>query len=383
MDILFDFFGQNGLFLQSFIIKALGFIFVLTIVVFFHELGHFLVARWCGVDVEAFSIGFGHEIVGFYDHKGTRWKLCWIPLGGYVKFIDDKNAASVPDHKDPDEAKAEFGEGAFQAKSVGQRSAIVAAGPIASFLLGIVIFTGIFSVYGYKYVKPIVGEVIPNSAAAEAGFKEKDLIISINGNNIESFADVRTIVQLSFNEPLNFAINRNGEVIALISTPRESETRDLLGNKQKLLGIKSSAEEGTFVSKEVGIFEATGLALDRTYQVISTSLEFLSRLFIGQASVNQLSGPIGIADASGKMAELGIVPLIQWIAFLSIAIGFFNLFPIPLLDGGHLLFYAVEAVMGKPLSESVQDVGFRIGMAILLSLMVFVTIIDVSRFFES
>lgn len=383
MESILQFFDSSAAFLQVAGLRAVGFVFVLTVVVFFHELGHFLVARWCGVNVEAFSIGFGGEIFGFYDKKGTRWKVCWIPLGGYVKFIDDENAASVPSKEAALNMTETERQGAFQTKPLWQRASVVAAGPIASFLLGIVIFTGIFSTLGYQYVKPIVGEVIENSAASEAGFQKNDLILSINGQTIDSFSDIRTVVQLSYNEALNFVVDRNGSEIELVSTPRLSETRDLLGNKQRLLGIRSSSNPEHVVSRGVNPLDAFVLSLERTYDVISTSLEFLGRLIFGQAPVDQLSGPIGIADASGKVAELGIIPLIQWIAFLSIAIGFFNLFPIPMLDGGHLLFYAMEAIKGKPLSDNIQNVGFRIGVAILLSLMIFVTIIDISRLLES
>lgn len=376
METIIQFFSDKSAF-------VVGFIIALTIVVFFHELGHFLVARWCGVTVEAFSIGFGREIVGFTDRKGTRWKLCWIPLGGYVKFIDDENAASAPSRDTLNNMSAEQRAGAFQEQELWKRAAVVAAGPIASFLLGIVIFAGTFSLYGYKYAKPYVGEVLKDSAASEAGFKAGDLIISINNQKIESFADIKTVVQLTLNQPLKFVVERNGANIELISTPRISDTKDLLGNKQRLIGIKNSPKPEHFVSRDVNVFQAIGLSLDRTYEVIHRSLEFIGKLMFGQASVNQLSGPVGIAKASGEIFKLGIGPLIQWVAFLSIAIGFFNLFPIPLLDGGHLLFYAIEWIKGKPLSDTSQDIGFRIGMAILLSLMIFVTIIDVSRFFES
>ncbi len=353
-----------------------AFLFVLTIVVFFHELGHFLVARWCGVAVEAFSVGFGPEIFGFYDHKGTRWKICWIPLGGYVKFIDDQNAASIPSEEQLNAMTPEQKAGALQLKPLWQRAAVVAAGPAASFLLAIIIFTITFSVYGHNYIKPVVGGFSKNSAAKEAGFKVGDEIISINGSPVKSFMDIRAMVQISGSEALNFVVLRDGNKVNLSSAPRDVKERDPFGNKQRLLGISSSRDPKHSVYSTVNPITAVYLSLDRTYSVISTTTSYLYRVISGRVAPDQLSGPVGIAMTSGKVATFGIIPLIQLAAFLSIAIGFFNLFPIPILDGGHLAFYAIEAVRGKPLSAKTQDIAAHVGFALLILLMIFVTRLD-------
>ena len=366
----------SDLFANEYFLIIPAFLFVLTIVVFFHELGHFLAARWCGVTVEVFSVGFGPEIFGFYDRKGTRWKVSWIPLGGYVKFIDDLNAASIPDAEALNSLTPEQKAGALQFKPLWQRAVVVAAGPLASFLLAIVVFTATFTIYGYGYIKPVVGGFSKDSAALEAGFKVGDEITSINGSPVKSFMDIKAVVQISGNEKLNFDVLRNGKTIQLISSPRDVEERDAFGNKQRLLGIRSSSNPDDRVYYRVDPFTAVYLSLDRTYAVITTTTSYLYRVISGRVSADQLSGPIGIAVTSGKVATFGIIPLIQLAAFLSIAIGFFNLFPIPILDGGHLAFYAIEAVRGKPLSPKTQDIAAHLGFALLILLMIFVTRLD-------
>ena len=365
-------------YLQSALLMMSAFVFVLTIVVFFHELGHFLVARWCGVTVEAFSIGFGPEIFGFTDKTGTRWKVCWIPLGGYVKFIDDQNAASIPDEEQVVAMTPEQRAGALQLKPLWQRSAVVAAGPIASFLLAIIIFTATYSFLGHGYIKPVVGGFSKDSAAKEAGFKVGDEILSINGSNIRSFMDIKAVVQISGDEPLNFVVLRDGQKVNLTSVSKNVKERDPLGNKQRLLGISSSLDPKHRVYSRVDPITAVGLSIDQTYTVISATTSYLYRVITGRVSPDQLSGPVGIAVTSGKVAELGgVFSLIQLAAFLSIAIGFFNLFPIPILDGGHLAFHLIEALRGKPLSARTQEFAASIGFALLILLMIFVTRLDI------
>lgn len=353
----------------------LPFLVVLTIVVFFHELGHFLVARWCGVAVKAFSIGFGPEIVGFNDRHGTRWKLSAIPLGGYVKFIDDMNAASVPDR----EAAAAAGDASFQSKSVGRRAAIVAAGPIANFILAIVIYTMLFATMGKPVSAPRIDEVLPGSAAAEAGFQPEDLILSIDGTPTPGFTDVQRIVYRSVDLPLQIEVDRGGRTLVLTATPRAGETTDVFGNRQRvaLLGIKHRPTEIRIVT--YGPVEAVGQAVRESWTIVTSTLGYLGGIIAGRESPDQIGGPIGIAKVSGQAASLGIIPLINLAAVLSVSIGLLNLFPIPLLDGGHLVYHAIEAVRGRPLSERAQEVGFRIGFAIVLMLMVFGTFNDILR----
>ncbi|MFK5979164.1 MAG: RIP metalloprotease RseP [Rhizobiaceae bacterium] len=359
----------------------LPFLFVLTIVVFFHELGHYAVARWNKVDIEAFSVGFGKELFGYNDKHGTRWKLCMIPLGGYVKFKGDANAASAPDFdklaKMSDAAKA----GSFEYKRVGQRAAVVAAGPIANFILAIVIFTGSFYFEGRYITDPIVVEVQKDSAAELAGFLPDDLILSINGESIASFNDIQRMVGPSPDIELTFVVRRNGQEITLLATPKSREQTDRFGNTQKIgmIGVVSNNEAGNLRLQEYGFVDASVEAVNETWYIATRTLGYLGDIIVGKQSADQLGGPIRIAKVSGDVATLGLPALISLAAILSISIGLLNLFPVPLLDGGHLVFYAYEAIMGKPLSQYAQEIGFRIGLAAVLMLMVFATWNDVTQ----
>lgn len=352
---------------------VLPFLFVLTVVVFFHELGHFLVARWCGVSVESFSVGFGRELFGFNDSRGTRWKLGWIPLGGYVKFLGDDNVASMPDRnlKLPDDKRS----GSFHEKPLSSRAAIVAAGPIANFLLAIVIFAVLFSVVGRPVMEPVVDEVAADSAALEAGFQAGDRILSIEGDEIETFNDLQRIVSRSADRELSFVVERDGAEVTLKATPRLQEVSAGFGNDVKVgvLGIRRVAGEGGVRIETVGPVEAVSLGMRETWLVITTTLDYLGRVIVGNESADQLGGPIRIAQISGQAATIGFVALINLAAIVSVSIGLINLFPVPMLDGGHLVYYAIEGVRGKPLSPKSQDMGFRIGMALVLMLMLFAT----------
>jgi len=353
---------------------VVGFLFVLTVVVFFHELGHFLVARWCGVGVKVFSIGFGPEIFGFYDRKGTRWRVSWIPLGGYVKFIDDENAASAG-QKSLDAMPEEDRKRSFQGKSLGQRAAVVAAGPIANFLLAIAIFTVIFAVFGERITEPKVDAVQPGSAAERAGFQPGDVVITIDGTKIDDFTEMQRIVSASPDRPLNFVVNRGGATVRLTATPERKEVKDQFGNVMRIgqLGIRrdATADNWTFERHDIGT--AAIKAVEESVFVVTRTLGYLRDVIVGRESADQLGGPIRIAQLSGQVATLGFLPLLTFIAYISISIGLINLFPIPMLDGGHLLFYGIEAVRGRPLSESAQEIGFRIGLAFVLMLMIFAT----------
>jgi regulator of sigma E protease len=355
------------------------FLFVLTIVVFFHELGHFLVARLCGIKVLTFSIGFGPEIVGFYDRYGTRWKISAVPLGGYVKFLGDENAASVPDH----EAAASMTEAekavSFIHKPVGPRAAVVAAGPIANFILAIAIFAAVFMIFGKQITSARVDTVQPNSAAQAAGFQPGDLVVAIDGEKIDSFADMQRIVSINAGGPLNIEVERGGVHVTLKATPELKELKDNFGNMHRLgvLGISRSMAPGDIKTQKVNPLQAVVMGVQETWFVVDRTISYIGGIFAGRESADQLGGPIRIAQVSGQVASAGFVALIHLTAVLSVSIGLLNLFPIPLLDGGHLLFYGIEAARGRPLSERAQEVGFRIGLAIVVMLMIFATFNDI------
>jgi len=354
----------------------LPFLFVLTIVVFFHELGHFIVARWCGVAVKAFSIGFGPEIFGFNDRHGTRWRVSWIPLGGYVKFIDDDNVASAQrGSKTFESLSSEDRKRSFQGKSLAARAAIVAAGPIANFILAIVIFTAIFTFFGERTTAAKVDIVNPGSAAERAGFKPGDTVISIDGQAIENFGQMQRIVGMSPNQQLHFGVKRDGNTIEIMATPELKEITDNFGNTMRigLLGIQRSASPEDWTLKRHDPLTAFIMAIKECYFVISRSLGYLYDVVTGREAADQLGGPIRIAQVSGQVATAGFFALLNLAAIISVSIGLINLFPIPMLDGGHLLFYGIEAVRGKPLSENTQEIGFRIGLAFVLMLMIFAT----------
>lgn len=367
---------------QSVLSYALPFIFVLSIVVFFHELGHFLVARWCGVAVEVFSIGFGKALISWNDKHGTRWQVAWLPLGGYVKFVGDANAASAPGSGESretvsaEEAKRRADAGHFHFKSVGQRSLVVAAGPVANFLLAIVIFAATFAIVGEERIPPKVTAVSEDSAAAQAGFVPGDLILTINGRKIESFGEMQEIVSVSAGSTLAVEVARDGRVVTLTATPQSVEQKDRLGNVYRLgrLGIASEVDPSEIEYVHYDPVSAIAKGVERTGFMIERTLSFLGRLILGREDASQLSGPLGIAKVSGDVAQqLGFLALLNLAAVLSVSIGLINLFPIPMLDGGHLLYYGYEAVRGRPLGERAQEFGFRVGIALVLSLMIFAT----------
>jgi regulator of sigma E protease len=355
------------------------FLFVLSLVVFFHELGHFLVARWCGVRVLVFSIGFGPELIGFNDRYGTRWKISAIPLGGFVKFFGDENVASVPDKARRAAMDAQERADSFMFQPVAKRAAIVVAGPLANFVLAIVIFAGVFMLYGKQTMSARVDSVQPDSAAAVAGFKTGDLVVAINGHPIENFNEMQRAISGSAGETLAVTIDREGSPLVLQAKPALKEVKDNFGNVQHIgvLGISRSMAPEDLKLHPVAPPQAVVMALQETWSVIERTLGYIGGVIAGREAANQLGGPIRIAQMSGQVASFGFVPLIQLAAVLSVSIGLLNLFPIPLLDGGHLLFYIIEGVRGRPLSERAQEVGFRIGLAIVLMLMIFATFNDI------
>jgi regulator of sigma E protease len=357
---------------------VIPFLFVLSIVVFFHELGHFLVARWCGVRVLVFSIGFGPEIIGFYDRHGTRWKISAIPLGGFVKFFGDDNVASASNGSQLADMDANERARSFVFQPVRKRAAIVVAGPLANFLLAIVIFAAIFMLYGKQSMSARVDTVVPDSAAAAAGFQPGDLVTAINGETIESFADMQRIIGESAGETLSITVERDGATRILKATPALEEKKDIFGTRRiGILGIQRKPASEDLKFHPVPPLQAVWLGVRESWEVVDQTLDYVGAVILGRKSADQLGGPIRIAQMSGQVASLGFVVLMHFAGVISVSIGLLNLFPIPLLDGGHLLFYSIEALRGRPLSDRAQEVGFRIGLAIVLMLMIFATFNDI------
>jgi regulator of sigma E protease len=356
------------------------FLFVLSIVIFFHELGHFLVGRLCGVKIDAFSLGFGPEIAAFTDRKGTRWRLGMLPLGGYVKFHGDANGASMSN----DAALAAMPEAekatTFFAQKVWKRAAIVVAGPIANFILAIVIFTGIYFIHGRGILIPEIDKIMPGSAAAAAGFAPGDVVLSIDGTKIDSFEDMQRIVQTSSDTPLSFVVDRRGKWITLVATPQRRDLSTPVGTSRVgVLGVEANATAANWYIQHYSLADSAKLATLQTWSIIEQTGSYCGRLVTGRESTDQLSGPIRIAEVSGQMAKIGFAALLNLAAVLSISIGILNLLPIPLLDGGHLFYYAIEAIRGKALNERVQQVGFRIGLTVVVGLMILATYNDILR----
>lgn len=456
--------------LGGFLSYVVPFVLVLTVIVFFHELGHFLVARWCGVTIEAFSIGFGREVFGWTDRHGTRWKIAWLPLGGYVKFEGDANAASLPS-ADARREHASASPGDFHGKPVWQRALVVVAGPVANFILAIVIFSAAFAIVGVPISEPKIESVMPDSAAQQAGFRQGDIIKSIDGEKIRSFNQVQKIIAESAGVTLSVTVERGGHMVPLAVTPKRIEVSDGLGGKIAIgqLGVKrvsvptidavvpgSAAEEAglrpgdviksingqaitsftdvqKIASKSAGLkltvtverngksvaldvtprrvevdnaqggkvaigrlgvsgadaaaphferqspVEAVALAVGETRDVSARLLGYIRGIVMGRQSTDQLSGPIGIARMTRQVASVSFDGLVQLVAVLSISIGLINLFPIPMLDGGHLVYYAIEVVRGKPLGQAAQEMGFKLGLFLVMALMLVATFNDLSR----
>ena len=358
-------FLHNGL---SYIVP---FLVILTVLVFVHEFGHYLIARWNGVRVEVFSIGFGPEVFGWWDRAGTRWKFSTIPLGGYVKMFGDSDASSgrpAPGLARLAQAERDV---SFHYKRLGQRSAIVAAGPAANFLFAIVVLAILFMTYGQPFTPAEVGQVQPDSAAEQAGIQPGDTILSINGRTVQRFEDVQQTVRLNPGVPMAIVVRRDGRELALDVTPARTELTDRFGNHYQigLLGIARSGME--YVKRD----PATALlqAGTETWDLSAATLKAIWQIVIGTRATDELGGPLRIAQMSGEVAQGGVVAVLWFMAVLSINLGLINLFPVPVLDGGHLLFYAAEAVRGKPVGQRAQEYGFRIGLALVLTLMVFAT----------
>ncbi len=361
---------------------VLPILFVMTLVVFFHELGHFLVARWCKVNVEAFSIGFGKELFGFTDKQNTRWKFCWIPLGGYVKFADDANAASAPDQEALENLTEEQKAGSFHLKPLWQKALVVAAGPLASFLLGIIIFTGIHYANGQTGPSGLIEIVVEGGAAEKAGLQKGDIITHIDGSETKFFNDIYRIVSFSQLEKLEFTINRDGQNMIVPITPERKMVDNGFGKEVSMgrIGIGPSRDQSKWVVEKYTLPGATVAAYEQTEFIITSTLGYIGKLFTGRESFDKLNGPIGIGKVVNHFSGFGLVSTLYIAGLLSVSIGLFNLFPIPMLDGGHLLFYAIEAIRGKPASEQFMEYSFRAGLALLLGMMLIASKNDISWF---
>ena len=355
------------------------FIVLILIVVFIHEYGHYYFAKKYGVGVTDFSIGFGQEIFGWNDKSGTRWKICWIPLGGYVKFFGDRNVFSQADQeKLIKKYNEEDRKKLFVLKPLYQRVLIVFGGPLANFLLALVIFFSIYTFVGKDFTPAAINEVQKDSPAMVGGLKQNDIILEIDGNKVESIMDVSKFIMMSTDDFIDFKVKRSYDEFIFKIKPDTILGEDNLGNKinKRIVGIKLSAYNNEINHVKLGPVKAAYYAAHEVYYVTISSLKYLGAMIFGKADTSQLGGPIRIAKISGQVAEFGFLAFISMMAYISISLGLVNLFPIPMLDGGHLMFYAFEKVLGRPLSQKTQEGFFRIGMFLLLSLMFFTTFND-------
>jgi regulator of sigma E protease len=390
-------------FLQDALVTVISFLLVLGVVVTVHELGHFLAAKWLGTKIDRFSIGFGRALASWHDRDGVEWRVGWMPLGGYVRFAGDDNASSIPDADDLAQMRRDVvrreGEGAlsryFHFKPLWQRAIIVAAGPVANFLLAIAIFAGLLMSLGEMKLPFRVAAVTPGSAAEAAGFRTGDKVVGVNGREMTGFNEIAQMIEVRGGVPTTFTVDRGGQRLDLTATPRWEVREDRIAGKKTAgtLGLRPAQEFSDYVRVRYGPVEAVVGGAARTWNVLETSVYYLGRMITGQVGTDQLRGPIGIADVTKNVAKVGAegaptvsamimgvgLNLLQLVALISVSIGFMNLLPVPVLDGGHLLFYAYEAVARRPLGAKVQAAGYRVGLALVLGLMLFATWNDLQR----
>ena len=368
---------------MDFIFAPLGyivpFLLVLTIIVFVHEMGHYLVARWNGIAIQAFSIGFGPELIGFNDRRGTRWKLSAIPLGGYVRFVGDMNAASVPDDAVIANASPELKRQLFVNKNVWQRISVVVAGPAANVIFTFLVLYALLLGYGRYTVPAVIDEVTAGSVAEAAGLQSGDVIVAVDGYEVRGFSDFQRLVATAPERQVSIVVDRGGAEQTLTMVPESAETTDRFGNNQRVgrIGVTRTIDPNDVVLYRPGPIEAVGMTFEEVRFIIDRTVAFLGDFFVGRGDVEQLGGPVKVAQVSNQVASLGFVALINLMALLSLNIGIFNLLPIPMLDGGHLAYYLIEAARGRPLPQRIQEIGYRFGLAIVFTLMVFTLVNDI------
>ncbi len=355
-----------------------AFFVAIIAIVAVHEYGHYIVGRWCGVNVETFSVGFGKELLGFTDRNGTRWKFCAIPLGGYVKFEGDANAASQPSGEPIDHTAT-----SLHAQPLWQRAAIVAAGPLANFLTAIVIFTGIYWTMGMPYVPAEVKGLLAGGAAETAGLKTGDVITKIDGDTVYSFEDISMHVRLRTGDPLEIVVDRQGSPVSFTVVPKAMQFPDGLGGNVTAggLGISYKSADGQWLIKELSLPGSFVQAVWHTKNQIVMFGRTIKAIVFGKQSTREFGGALTIARLAGTTASYGPSVFIGFIALLSISIGLINLFPVPILDGGHLVFFAIEGILGKPLEPKAQEWSFRVGFALIIALIAMVQINDITRYF--
>lgn len=365
-----------ALWLLSYVVPFLA---VLTIIVFVHEMGHYLVARWNGVAIQAFSIGFGPELIGFNDRRGTRWRLSAIPLGGYVRFVGDMNAASVPDEEFIARLGPELRNQLFVNKNVWQRIAVVVAGPVANVIFTFLVLYALLLGYGKYTVPAVLDEITAGSVAEQAGLQSGDLVRSVDGYAVRGFEDFQRLVATAPERQISVVIDRGGAAQTMTLVPQAATTKDRFGKEHRIgrIGVTKSIDPNDVVLYRPGPVEAVGMTFEEIRFIIDRTAAFLGDFFVGRGDVEQLGGPVKVAQVSGEVATLGILALVNLMALLSLNIGIFNLLPIPMLDGGHLAYYLVEAVRGRPLSPRVQEIGYRFGLAVVLALMMFTLVNDI------
>ncbi|WP_137152128.1 RIP metalloprotease RseP [Devosia sp. FKR38] len=361
--------------LLSFVVPFLA---ILTVIVFVHEMGHYLVARWNGIAIETFSVGFGKELIGRTDKHGTRWRISAIPLGGYVRFVGDMNVASAPDAEAIAQADPALAPRLFANKGVWQRISVVAAGPVANVILTFVVLYALLLGYGRYTIPPVIGDVVAGSVAESAGIEPGDTIVAVDGYKVRGFEDFQRLVATSPDRAVTIELQRNQVPQTIVLVPEATKVEGPFGSEQRIgrIGVMRNVADTDVTLYRPDPVEAIGMTTEEIRFIVQRTAAFMGDFFVGKGDVQQLGGPVKVARVSGEVATLGIVALINLMALLSLNIGLFNLLPVPMLDGGHLLYYLVEAVRGRPLSMRVQEIGFRIGFTLVLSLMVFTLIND-------
>lgn len=364
--------------LPFFLNYIIPFLAVLTVIVFVHEMGHYLVARWNGVAVDAFSIGFGPELFGWTDRRGTRWRVAAFPLGGYVKFTGDMNAASVPDPDIAEKYDAGMADALFANKSVWRRMAVVVAGPVANVLFTFIILYAMLLGYGRMTLDPVISGVMPDSPAAVAGFEAGDRVLSVDGFKVRGFEDFQRLIATAPDRQVDVVVERGGDPVGISVVPTSETTVTRFGRELKIgrVGVTRDVGEGDVILYRPDPLEAVSMTFEEIAFIIDRTVAFIGDLFVGRGDLDQIAGPVGMAQVSGEVATLGLLALVNLTALLSLNIGLINLLPVPMLDGGHLMYYLIEAIRGRPLSQKIQEIGFRIGFALVCTLMVFTLVND-------